>query len=126
MGTPCSIVAALALFVHLLITYLIKGTVLTRWIHRQLVPHPSLEDSVCHVRLVWLAISSLVLTMCYAVASAVPFFEDLTTLLGALQTPLLGFCLPVLFTVAACAHLPHLPSPPSAYDRATLHVPRTG
>ena len=119
MGTPCSIVAALSLFVHLLITYLIKGTVLTRWIYRQLVPHASaIEEPICRVRLVWLAISTLVLAMCYAVASAVPFFEDLTTLLGALQTPLLGFCLPVLFTVAACApyapsaphrHLPHLP-----------------
>jgi len=105
VGTPCSIVAALSLFVHLLITYLIKGTVLTRWIYRQLVPHASaIEEPICRVRLVWLAISTLVLAMCYAVASAVPFFEDLTTLLGALQTPLLGFCLPVLFTVAAYHH----------------------
>jgi len=29
-----------------------------------------------------------------AVATAVPFFDDLTSLIGALQTPLVGFCIP--------------------------------
>jgi len=93
---PLSSATALCLFVHLLITYLIKGTVLARACHRLVSPQTT-NDYGWHGTLVWLAVTTAILVTCYGVASAVPFFDDLTSLLGSLQTPIGGFCLPMLF-----------------------------
>lgn len=93
---PLSSLTALCLFVHVVITYLIKGTVLARACHRLLSPSTT-NDYGLHGSLVWLGITTGVLVACSGVALAVPFFDDLASLLGSLQTPIGGFCLPVLF-----------------------------
>ena len=43
---------------------------------------------------------SLLDTLDGCVALGVPWFDDLTSLIGSLQTPLVGFCIPVLFCLA--------------------------
>ena len=96
---PLSSATTLCLFVHLLITYLIKGTVLARACHR-LVSPATTNDYGRDGTLVWLAVTTAILVTCLGVASAVPFFGDLTSLLGSLQTPVGGFCLPVLFLLS--------------------------
>ena len=94
-------VTAVSLFVHLLITYLIKGTVLTRALHRWLAPGSVNDFSSFEGTLTWAALSCSLLAGCYGVASAVPFFDELTSLIGCLQMSVVGFCLPVLFATKA-------------------------
>ena len=100
-GTLSASAASLTLFLHMIITYLIKGTVLARAVHRLVAPH-SVNDYGAAGTLTWLGITSAILAVCYGVASAVPFFDDLISLLGALQTPMAGFIFPVLFV--ACTY----------------------
>jgi len=92
-GSAVSLVCAASLYVHVLITYLIKGTVLSRAAHRLVMPS-TLNDYGCRGTLTWFAISTSILFSCYGVASAIPEFGDLVDLLGALQTPIFGFMLP--------------------------------
>ena len=93
-GSAASLICAASLFVHVLITYLIKGTVLARASHRLLMPS-TINDYGVHGKLVWLGVTTSILLACYGVASAIPEFGDLVDLLGALQTPIFGFMLPV-------------------------------
>jgi len=104
---PVSALCALSLAVHLVITYLIKGTVLTRALHKALSP-ATLADDGRQGTIVWFGLSSGVLVATYGVASAVPFFDDLMSLLGSLQTPLFGFCLPVIYRLYAAPAAPPL------------------
>ena len=95
--------AAAALYVHLLITYLIKGTVLARFLHRRLAP-TTVNDTSARGRLVWLAVTSGLLLSCCCVALAVPAFDELTSLVGSVQTPLLGFAVPAALLYSARRH----------------------
>ena len=98
-GSAASTIAAVSLFIHVLITYLIKGTVLTRALHTMIAPN-SLNDTGREGTLTWLALTSCLMLCCFGVASAVPFFDELCSLLGSVQTPIFGFVLPVLFCYA--------------------------
>ena len=57
----------------------------TRCNHSSIAPYPHASD---------LRLPPLSPQAALAVATAVPFFDDLTSLIGALQTPLVGFCIP--------------------------------
>lgn len=92
--------AAGALYVHLLITYLIKGTVLSRFAHRTLSPS-TVNDAAATGRLVWLAVTTGQLLLCCVVALAVPAFDELTSLIGSVLTPLLGFAVPAVVLYSA-------------------------
>ena len=94
-------VCAAALFVHLVITFLIKGTVLSRATHRLLAPSTLNDFGSWRGSLTWGAISLSLLLACYGVAVSIPFFDELTSLIGCLQMSLIGFCLPVLFAARA-------------------------
>jgi len=73
-------------------------------VHRWLDP-PSVNDPGPHGTLVWLAITSAILLVCFGVAIGVPFFEELTSLLGSVQTPIAGFVLPVAVYWFGCRAL---------------------
>jgi len=92
---PLSQAAASALLVHIVITYLIKGTVLVRAFHRFLSP-ATVNDTSLRGTTIWGLLTAATLTAAYLLAVAVPFFDEITSLGGSLQTPLLGFCLPVV------------------------------
>ena len=100
---PYSQAAAGALYVHLLITYLIKGTVLARFLHRKLSPS-TVNDTSARGQLVWLAVTTGLLLLCCCVALAVPAFDELTSLVGSIQTPLLGFAVPAVLLYTARRH----------------------
>jgi amino acid permease len=92
--------SAVCLFVHMLLTYLVKGTVLARAVHRALAPSSS-RDFSSRGDFVYTLVANGILVLAYIMANLIPFFNDLTSLLGALQAPVLGFIVPVLFVLKA-------------------------
>jgi len=92
-------VSAVFLFLHMLVTYVIKGQVLSRAIH--LIVHPSSANDFGKTgRLVWLAISTVLLAVGWIMATAIPFFDVFSACLGAFQAlPTLIF--PAMFFQAA-------------------------
>jgi len=92
--------SAVCLFVHMLLTYLVKGTVLARALHRAVAP-VSAADFSSKGDMVFIFVANIILALTYVMANLIPFFDDLTSLLGALQAPVLGFIVPVLFCLKA-------------------------
>ena len=118
---PTSQAMAFALFVHLVITYLVKSVVVTRALHNVVSPS-TVNDFEPWGRgtLVWFALSCLILVWCYGIATAVPFFDDLTSLIGTLQLSIVTFCLPVLFAEKARSHRGEPASRPLQLAHATI------
>jgi amino acid permease len=94
------VVACSMLLVHLVISYLIKGLVLLRNFHVAVSPKTANTNSL-KARLIWFGLSVALVLMTYLVANAVPIFGQLTSLLGALFGPLLGYVFPSIFFIAA-------------------------
>lgn len=94
--------ASLALLFHLLVAFIIKTTVFTRVVYRLLTPSLKLHHATAFKRrLAWLGISACVLLTTFTLANAVPLFGKMTSLLGALQVPILGYIMPVIFFLCA-------------------------
>lgn len=92
--------ASLSLLAYLNVAYLVKATALTRAAHAALCPR-TLDARSREASAHWLALSSALLGGCYVFANAVPSFSDAVGLLGSVQSPVLGYILPVLFLQAA-------------------------
>jgi len=94
-------IAAFLLAIHMVLTFLVKGTILSRAIHSVVSPSTAKDFSTKQAHRVYFLISLGVLFFCFWVANLIPFFDDLTSLLGAMQTPFIGFILPILFVLKA-------------------------
>jgi hypothetical protein len=96
---PAYVASAVFLFIHMLITYVIKGQVLSRAIH--LAVHPaSANDTGVTGRGVWFAITTTLIVIGWVLVNAVPFFDYFSSILGAMQAlPTLIF--PAMFFIAA-------------------------
>ena len=95
---PAYIAAALFLHLHMLITFIVKGTILTRFFHRKFHLE-SINDEGYKGRLVYLGCSMLTVVLCFVIANLIPFFEDLVSLIGSLFIPFLGFLFPYMFVI---------------------------
>uniref|UniRef100_A0A7S2RWY1 Amino acid transporter transmembrane domain-containing protein n=1 Tax=Mucochytrium quahogii TaxID=96639 RepID=A0A7S2RWY1_9STRA len=92
--------AAIFLALHLIVTYVILSTVLVRRIHVY-ADDASVNDRGKRGRVVWLALSLSLLLLCFILANAIPLFDKITSLAGALQAPIIGFIAPCLFLLFA-------------------------
>lgn len=90
---PCAVL----LYLHMVLTYVMKATVMARVFHLKFHPK-TVNDYSLKAKGVWLLITITLLLCCYLVAVLVPDFSALTDMLGALQTPVFGFILPILFS----------------------------
>ena len=97
---PAYRAAATFLFVHIIITFLIKGIVLTRVVQRFTVTS-SLNDFSFGGNVTYFFISTGLLGFTFVLANLVPFFDDLTSLLGSFFMPVVGFVLPIMFVLRA-------------------------
>lgn len=92
------IVAAASLFLHLTISFLIKGKVLCRALHMKVHPH-TVNDPSWRGKLVWFGCTLALTIATYIIANAIPFFSVLTSLLGGFAGPFLGFMCPITFFI---------------------------
>ena len=97
--------AGLFLAVHMGLTFMVKGTILSRAIHAFVSPSSAKDFSTGQGDRVYALVSAGVLAFCLLVANLVPFFDDLTAFLGAMQTPFIGFILPILYVWKARKNL---------------------
>lgn len=88
------------LLAHVVITYLVKVTVLARALHLALWPACVNENSAAS-RLQWLLCTFLIMLAAWVLANSIPIFEDLSGLLGATIAPPIVFNVPCLVFVAA-------------------------
>jgi len=88
--------ASILLFIHMIITYLIKATVLSRAVHRVFSPK-NLNDTSIRGRIEWFFATLAVLISCILIANAIPFFDSLTGLIGAISVPIASWLLPITY-----------------------------
>jgi proton-coupled amino acid transporter len=91
---------AVLFLIHMLVTYLIKGNILNRAVHRY-VHLETLNDWSMRGSAIFFGVSFVMLTITWLVANLVPFFDGLTSLLGAFFVPYLGFIVPFAFLLKA-------------------------
>jgi len=99
----------LLMFIHIGISYTITQQVLSGALHRRFFPdnlhnmldfslgmrHLLQQDRAWRSQFQWFLISSGLLFLSFMLSSAVPFFEGLVQLMGALLSSVLSFALPV-------------------------------
>mmetsp|Transcript_14205 Transcript_14205/g.35777 ORF Transcript_14205/g.35777 Transcript_14205/m.35777 type:complete len:518 (-) Transcript_14205:57-1610(-) len=90
--------ASALLCFHMLIAFLILGNVLSRILHLYFSPY-RVNDLGLRGKLEWLGCTSLVIVVSFVVANAIPFFEELTSLIGGLLVPSLNMIFPILFYI---------------------------
>mmetsp|Transcript_31781 Transcript_31781/g.80358 ORF Transcript_31781/g.80358 Transcript_31781/m.80358 type:complete len:472 (-) Transcript_31781:8-1423(-) len=86
-------IAAILLLSHMVVTYVIKGTVLCKGLQRASGGH-GIEENV-H----WFVIVLIILAFAWLVSQIIPFFSDLVDLLGASLTPIMCWAVPVVLYV---------------------------
>mmetsp|Transcript_17351 Transcript_17351/g.28005 ORF Transcript_17351/g.28005 Transcript_17351/m.28005 type:complete len:486 (-) Transcript_17351:198-1655(-) len=92
--------AAILLALHLVISYCIKGICLCRSIHAKISPE-TVNDFSRRGRIIWMALSLSILASSYIFSNAIPLFDKMSSLLGALFAPLLGYIFPPIFLLFA-------------------------
>ena len=98
------VVASALLAVHIIVSYVITQQVLCTAAHRALNPLAVGSGALAQTRsakLQWLALSSAVAASSWLLASALPYFEILTSLIGALQSAPICLGIPALFYLGA-------------------------
>mmetsp|Transcript_12881 Transcript_12881/g.20441 ORF Transcript_12881/g.20441 Transcript_12881/m.20441 type:complete len:223 (-) Transcript_12881:597-1265(-) len=93
-------VASFFLALHLAISYLIFSTVFCRELHNKISP-ATVNDFGVKGQFVWSCISFSLLLLAYIVSNAMPLFDQILALIGALQSPIIGYILPPLFLIFA-------------------------
>mmetsp|Transcript_84555 Transcript_84555/g.244282 ORF Transcript_84555/g.244282 Transcript_84555/m.244282 type:complete len:187 (-) Transcript_84555:430-990(-) len=95
---PTFRVAAACLFIHIYISYLIKGIVVCQAAHSMVDPEfSSSADRSPRSWFGWSAVVLAVLVAAYFAGNLVPFFGDAVNLLGASFTPWVCWVLPIVF-----------------------------
>ncbi len=90
--------ASALLCFHMLVAFLILGNVLSRILHIKLSPY-RVNDLGWRGKLEWLGCTAFVIVVSFVVANAIPFFEELTSLIGGLLVPSLNMIFPILFYI---------------------------
>uniref|UniRef100_A0A7S2W8R5 Amino acid transporter transmembrane domain-containing protein n=1 Tax=Mucochytrium quahogii TaxID=96639 RepID=A0A7S2W8R5_9STRA len=92
--------SAFFLFLHLMIAYLILCILFCRDIHSKVHPK-SLNDSGKTGKLIWFALTTTLLVLSYVISNGMPLFDKITALIGALQSPIIGYFVPPMLLLAA-------------------------
>uniref|UniRef100_A0A7S2RS39 Amino acid transporter transmembrane domain-containing protein n=1 Tax=Mucochytrium quahogii TaxID=96639 RepID=A0A7S2RS39_9STRA len=92
--------SAIFLFLHLMVSYLIISTLLTRSLHMKIHPSTVLDQGM-KGKVVWACMSIGLILFSYLIANAIPMFDKIVSLAGALQAPIIGFLAPPLFLLFA-------------------------
>jgi len=88
--------ASAFLFVHMIVTYLIKANVLSRALHRKVSPK-FINDKGLRGKTEWFASTVAVMISCILIANTIPFFDPLTGLIGASFVPIACWNLPIVY-----------------------------
>lgn len=116
-GPPKVAVNVMVAFIAI-VSYLVTGQPLHRLIHFSLSPQTVDTPSAAAAGW-WLVITSVLLLFSFVVANAIPFFEDLQALLGALTGAPIVFAFPALFYLRGC-HLKRVRVAP--FDKAACYA----
>eukprot|EP00928_Gymnodinium_smaydae_P088997 TRINITY_DN73012_c0_g1_i1.p1 TRINITY_DN73012_c0_g1~~TRINITY_DN73012_c0_g1_i1.p1 ORF type:complete len:503 (-),score=101.81 TRINITY_DN73012_c0_g1_i1:331-1761(-) len=93
---PALQIGAVCLLTHMLISYLIKGVVLCKSIHKAVdKKYAKSSNNSLRSWSGWVALVFLVLAVAWLFANLVPFFGDMVDLLGASLTPLSCWVIPI-------------------------------
>jgi len=90
--------ASVLLCFHMMVAFLILGNVLSRMIHVWVSPR-YVNDLGWRGKLEWFGCTTSVVVLSFVIANAIPFFEELTSLVGGLLVPSLNLIFPILFYV---------------------------
>lgn len=93
--------SALGLFIHMCISFVVKSTILARAVHVNLFPSTANDFESAQSKRMFMGIGASLIGGCFCIANVIPYFDLLTGLLGAFQTPLIGFLLPIAFAMQA-------------------------
>ncbi|CAK8987897.1 unnamed protein product [Durusdinium trenchii] len=93
--------AGALMVLHLMVTYTISQQVLNRAICVYLLPG-ALQDGLV-ARFKWFLVTSAVMAACYTLANAIPLFQDVVNLSGALLSTQCVFILPGVLFLALCS-----------------------
>jgi len=100
------VAASALLAVHIIVSYVITQQVLCTALHRWLRPAAVGSGAMAQTRRAkweWLGISAAIALLSWILASALPFFEILTSLIGALQSAPICLGIPALFFLKAAS-----------------------
>jgi len=95
---PTLRLAAACLLAHMLITYLIKGVVFCRNVHRSLEGAMA-DEKTARAWAIWLTVVTGTMVASWLTGNIVPFFSDLVDLLGASLTPFCCWIVPIVLYV---------------------------
>ncbi|CAL1169810.1 unnamed protein product [Cladocopium goreaui] len=99
--------AAGCMLTHMLISYLIKGVVLCKSVHRLAdAKYADASDNRLRSWIVWICIVSLMLLLAWFLANIVPFFGAAVDLLGASVTPISCWLVPLILYMRMCCDYP--------------------
>lgn len=94
-------VAAVCMFLHVLVSFCLNSQLLTRAIQVRLWPGSvNSEDKTEWLK--WLAISGCTISLAWLISNAVPFFSDLEGLISSICVGPTTFGFPALFYLLAC------------------------
>ena len=91
--------SATFLLCHMIFTYLVKGTILTRSLQSRISPSTVNDFVSSKAAWVFTCITVFLLVIQFILSVFVPYFLDWVSLLGAVSTPVLGFYLPIYFAL---------------------------
>lgn len=94
-------VASFLLFIHVAITFLVKGTVMVRFLHVSFAGKERANEDSTTAKVQWFMLTVLTTVLSYLVANLIPFFDKLSGLIGTLLAPLVCFNLPCIMLVWA-------------------------
>merc|ERR1712010_239293 len=86
-------IASALLCFHVMVSYLILGNVLARMLHLKVSPQ-YVNDLGWRGKLEWFGCTTSVVVLSYMIANSIPFFENLTSLIGGLLVPSLNLVFP--------------------------------
>jgi len=92
-GSSVSIAANAFLATHMIVTFLCKAQIISRDIHLNMF-RKTVMDFNWKGKVHWFICTMITLSVSFLVSNAVPNFNTLLELLGAFQTPYLGFMVP--------------------------------
>mmetsp|Transcript_14198 Transcript_14198/g.35751 ORF Transcript_14198/g.35751 Transcript_14198/m.35751 type:complete len:514 (-) Transcript_14198:39-1580(-) len=90
--------ASALLFFHMTVGFLILGNVFSRIVHIKLSPY-RVNDLGLRGKLEWLGCTSAVIVVSYLISNIVPFFDQLTSLIGGMLIPFVCMILPIVFQI---------------------------
>jgi len=92
--------AALMLFSHIIVVYVINANVLAKACHRVFFPE-TVEERSTRATTHWFLVNVVIIILCIIVAISIPFFDSLTGLIGASLIPIACWHLPIVYFILA-------------------------